>query len=197
MPYKKNGQENGVAQSFPQIRPWWKLTHAERCVLASSTWWEQPGRTQGPELEDRGLSLLFFHHFSCFTHEGPHYVKKYTVFLQPPLLQISVYICSWCLCWARMFSQLWHATSFNSSPFVHRWVHNGCPSGSDLRNPNNLFIVAVCHVVYSREIEKEDFIFSSISTTIQRTVCFLPTGTPLFHAFLGWGHKIIHITIPP
>lgn len=75
---KKNGQENGEAQSFLQIRPWRKLIHAERCVLASSTQWEQPGHTQGPELQDRESSLLFFHRFSCSALEGSQYVRKHT-----------------------------------------------------------------------------------------------------------------------
>lgn len=197
VPCKKNGPENAEAQSFQQIRPRWKLIRAERCVLASSTQWEQPRCTQGPELQEGGLALLFFQRFSCSAHEGSQYVRKHTVFVQPPLLQISAYICSWCLCWARMFSQLWHTMSFNSSPFERQWVRNGSPGASDLRYPNTLFIVAECHVVYSTEIEKRDFVFPSISTTIQRTVCFLHTRTPLFHAFLGWGHKITHIIIPP
>ena len=82
---------------------------------------------------------------------------------------------TWCLFWAHMLSLLWHAMSFNSSSFVHEWVRSGSPSGSDLRYPNDLFIVAVCHVVYSRETEKRNLLFPSISTTIQRTVCFLHT----------------------
>lgn len=93
----------------------WKLIHVERCVLASPTWWEQLGCTQGPELQG-GLSLLFIHGFSYPTREGPQYVRKSTVCVQPPFLQISAYICSWCLCWAHMFSQLWRAMPCNSSP---------------------------------------------------------------------------------
>lgn len=64
MPCKKKGQEDGEAQSFPQMRPRWKLIHVERCVLASPTRREQPGCTQGPELQEGGLSLLFVHGFS-------------------------------------------------------------------------------------------------------------------------------------
>lgn len=138
VPCKKNGPENAEAQSFQQIRPRWKLIRAERCVLASSTQWEQPRCTQGPELQEGGLALLFFQRFSCSAHEGSQYVRKHTVFVQPPLLQISAYICSWCLCWARMFSQLWHTMSFNSSPFERQWVRNGSPGASDLRYPNTL-----------------------------------------------------------
>lgn len=53
-------------------------------------------------------------------------------FVQPPLLQTPVHICSWWLCWAHMFLQPWHAMSFNSSPFAHEWLCNGSPGGSHL-----------------------------------------------------------------
>lgn len=80
-------------------------------------------------------------------------------FDQPPLLLISVYICSWCLFKAYMFSELWYKMPLNSSPLVDKQVHNGSPSRSDPRNLNVLFTVAVCHVFCSRRPKRETLYF--------------------------------------
>lgn len=147
-------------------------------------WLPQPGDNNEDAHKAQNCKRnIFFLLFSSFLllHSWVMPACQDTQSDQPPLLLISVYICSWCLFKAYIFSELWYTMPFNSS----RLVDNGTQWFSkQVRSHIPELSLHCSHAprVLFQDTKKRDFVFPSTLTTTQRIVCFLHTQTPLFHA---------------